>query len=398
MASVHVPACAGSAGEAAARFDLRLGVVSDVEHWARPDGTIWAYEPYVREMNLWGELFREVVVCAPRGEGAPSGNLAPYTPASVRWRPVRYSSRNGAGGRLRRVTQLPGLTAALDRLVRTSDLVLLRGPAHPALVARLIARARGRSTLTRWTGYFGPTPGEALARRAERLLVRWVRQPTLVYGPARQGYLIPFFPAFMWESEMRAARERSLRRTWKPPWRMLAVGRLSPEKNYDLMLEGLARFRALRPHTEWRLEIVGGGGDAERLRRLTAELVLTDRVRWLGPLSFHDVESRYAESHILILAGTVEGWSKTVPEAWAHGAVPLVAVGGNMAWVMEGKKAGRTFLPTPADLADGLAMLLDDPVALAEMSRQGYRHVEELSLERFGARLEQVLCEVCGLE
>jgi len=34
------------------------------------------YEPYVREMRVWADLFEEVVVCSSRAEGPMRGNLA----------------------------------------------------------------------------------------------------------------------------------------------------------------------------------------------------------------------------------------------------------------------------------------------------------------------------------
>ena len=48
------------ASSVAPRFDLRLGVLSQVPHWIGRDATPWAYEPYVREMRLWADLFTAV--------------------------------------------------------------------------------------------------------------------------------------------------------------------------------------------------------------------------------------------------------------------------------------------------------------------------------------------------
>lgn len=379
-------------------FRYTLGVVSDAEHWQDVDGGLWAYEPYVREMRIWARLFERVVVCAPRGAGPIAGHAACYGAANVQWRPVAYSGRQGVRGRAARFLQMFWLAAALDRLARTSDLVLVRSPSHAGLIARPIARLRGRRTLTRWTGYFGDPGDEPPARRLERRMVERMRAPALVYGGAdRADHLVPFIPAFMSEAEMERARLRSAGKQWAPPWRLLSVGRLSEEKGFDMALEALAKLRERDPALDWHYRIVGEGVERDRLERLTAGLGLGDRVTFLGGLPFERVQELYTETHVVIQSSRIEGFVKIVPEAWAHGAVPVAAAVGHTPEVMRGTDAGVLYERNAGALTAALHGLLSDPVAMETMSRHGYRHLPRLSLECFEERLRQVLVERCGL-
>jgi glycosyltransferase involved in cell wall biosynthesis len=98
----------------------------------------------------------------------------------------------------------------------------------------------------------------------------------------------------------------------------------------------------------------------------------------------------------VIMPGVMEGWPKTIPEAWAHGAVPLGAAAGIVPWMMEGKHAGGTFPATPDGLADAVARLLADPARLRAMSARAFDDATDLSLENFARRLEAVLQQRCG--
>jgi glycosyltransferase involved in cell wall biosynthesis len=379
------------------RFDYTLGVATDVEHWVRPDGRLWAYEPYVREMNVWGALFAKVRVCAPRGEAPMRGTQAPYAVPNVEWQPLNYSQLEGTRGRISRAVRLPGLVRTLDRLVRTSDIVLLRSPGQTALVARLLAQARGVPTITKWAGFFGVLPGDRPLRRLEYTIAERIRRPVLIYGPSASPHLVSFIPALMSSREIQRAREASLKRSWEPPWRILAVGRLSPEKQFDLVIRGLAQLRDRYPQLQWTFTLAGDGNEAERLRSLVAQLRLDEWVTFAGALRFSAVQQLYANSHVVVMPGTHEGWPKVIPEAWAHGAVPIGAEAGIVPWMMEGTQAGLTFQPTPDELADTIGLLLSDPVLLQRMSARGYEQVAELTLEEFARRLETVLKLDCGL-
>jgi glycosyltransferase involved in cell wall biosynthesis len=303
----------------------------------------------------------------------------------------------GTRAQFSRALHLPGLAIALDRLVRESDIVLLRAPGHPALVARILADARGVRHITKWAGFFGDFPGERRPARLERALARRSRWPVLIYGPSEQANLVSFPPALMSVAELRRARDLAARRTWEPPWRILCVGRLLNVKGFDLALRGLGRLRVLHPELPWVFTLIGDGPEADSLRRLAADAGIEDRIHFAGARSFEVVQEHYAEAHAVIMPGVVEGWPKIIAEAWAHAAVPVAASAGLVPWIMGDGRAGVAFEPTPDGLAAALHALLTSPERMHEMSDRGPERAAELSLESFTTRLVRVLENGCGL-
>lgn len=385
----------GSERNTDARFDATLGVVTHVPHWEGGDGEASAFEPYVREMRVWANLFARVEICAPRAAGELRGNQAAYRRRNITWRPVNYTLNDGWNGRLNRLVQMPGLIRNVYRLVQDTDLMLLRSPGHPALVGNLMVRVMRRRSITKWAGLFGDYEGERLPSLIERWLLgrSGTNNPVLIYGPTQSPHLISFLPALMTCEELTRARNLSERRSNKAPWSLLSVGSAIAAKGFDLAVRGLAELKRVRPTLDWTYTYIGDGEMVPHLRELTRQGGIQDRVRFAGALNFSEVQKHYADAHVMIMPGTKEGWPKTIAEAWAHGTVPVAASAGLVPWILEGDEAGLLFEPTPRGLAHTLANLLENPGLMSRLAKNGIPRAAELSLENFERRLEKVLIE-----
>ena len=156
--------------------------------------------------------------------------------------------------------------------------------------------------------------------------------------------------------------------------RLLVLGRLSPEKGVDVLIQALAR----RAAGAARLTVVGDGPERRRLEQLTADLGLSARVEFVGYRD--DVGPFLRAADALVMPSHREGLPLTLVEALAAG-LPVVAsdVGGVGELVRDGDN-GR--LVPPGDVA-ALAGALGDVagrlsdfrrVALGDAARVRRRH------------------------
>jgi len=145
---------------------------------------------------------------------------------------------------------------------------------------------------------------------------------------------------------------------------VVAVGRLSHQKNYPQLIQAMA----LLPDA--RLEIIGAGEDEAALRRLIADLDVGQRVALLGQMSREETLRRVAQADVFVQVSLFEGHSLALIEA-ARLGLPMVV--SDVPVQVEGVTGARGELcgitvplgDAPA-LAGALAGLLDDPAA--------YRH------------------------
>jgi GalNAc-alpha-(1->4)-GalNAc-alpha-(1->3)-diNAcBac-PP-undecaprenol alpha-1,4-N-acetyl-D-galactosaminyltransferase len=96
---------------------------------------------------------------------------------------------------------------------------------------------------------------------------------------------------------------------------IIAVGRLSKEKGFDLLMMSFARIAA--DHPTWRVCILGEGTERQALEKMRDELSLTDRVEFVGEV--RDVEAWMARASLLVHPSRREGFPNTVLEAMGMG-------------------------------------------------------------------------------
>ena len=158
--------------------------------------------------------------------------------------------------------------------------------------------------------------------------------------------------------------------------RLIAVGRLSPEKGHRYLVEaiGLLRERGLRPSCT----IVGAGPERLHLQQLIAALGLGERVRLMGALKQEQIGELCSESDVFVQPSLREGLPVAVIEAMARG-LPVIA--SNIAGVPELVSDSDTgLLVPPGDaraLADAIARLIASPGLRAELSARARSTVAE---------------------
>ena len=154
--------------------------------------------------------------------------------------------------------------------------------------------------------------------------------------------------------------------------RIIYVGRLSGEKNLEVLVEATAKLLA---RFDVRLVIVGDGP----LRRPLEELARRRGVAvdWRRVVPHAELPSLLAAADAFVLPSLTVGHPKVLLEAMACG-VPCVAssVGGNRAIVADGD-SGLLFDPRdPGALAERLERVLDDEELARRLRRRGRAEVE----------------------
>lgn len=155
---------------------------------------------------------------------------------------------------------------------------------------------------------------------------------------------------------------------------VIAAGRLSPEKGFDVLVEAAERMLAADRFAG--IVLFGDGDERAKLERRVAALGIGDRFRMPG--FTRDLDRLLPWADVLVLPSFTEGLPNVVLEASAAG-VPVVAtaVGGTPEVVVDGE-TGYLVLPGDAvALADRLSTILRDEPTRARMGRAGRERVRE---------------------
>jgi glycosyltransferase involved in cell wall biosynthesis len=148
--------------------------------------------------------------------------------------------------------------------------------------------------------------------------------------------------------------------------RLLCVGSVTAAKGYEVLIAALTRLADRPVACVCVGDLERDTGFTIRLRRTIRDEGLLGRVRLTGVLTGADLDARYRDSDLLVLASHAETYGMVVTEALAHGLPVLAtAVGGPaeaLGHAPDGTRPGLLVPPDdPVALATALAGWLDDP-------------------------------------
>ena len=157
------------------------------------------------------------------------------------------------------------------------------------------------------------------------------------------------------------------------PKRLLAMGRLGPEKGFDLLVDAFARVADAHP--DWSLTILGEGDERGRLETLVRRLRLDGRVALPGRAA--DPFPHLASAHAFALSSRREGFPNALLEAMACG-LPAVAFAcrSGPAEIIEHGRNG--LLVPPGDLTR-FALALDRVMGSGAVRAQIGRNAREIA-------------------
>lgn len=174
---------------------------------------------------------------------------------------------------------------------------------------------------------------------------------------------------------------------------VVACGRLTRQKGFDVLLPALARVRGRVPARLW---IVGPGADQEALERQARELGLADSVRFLGfqrnPFAF------MAAADLFVLSSRWEGFANVVTEAMACGA-PVVSTDcphGPGEIIQDGVNG---LLVPPEDapaLAEAMVRMLEDPALRERLAAAGRVRAQRFHARRIAAEYGELFLDAAG--
>lgn len=174
-----------------------------------------------------------------------------------------------------------------------------------------------------------------------------------------------------------------------PGLRLLAMGRLAPEKGFDLLLKAFASLR--RQFPALRLIILGAGSEDASLRALARQFALNESVHFAG--SVENPEAWLGRASHFVLSSRREGLPNALLEA-AAAALPIVATPaeGGLGALLAGKEGvwlAREVSAPALECAIRSALLAHPPG-----HRFAHPWIEEFRAERVVPRYEALIDSV----
>jgi glycosyltransferase involved in cell wall biosynthesis len=173
------------------------------------------------------------------------------------------------------------------------------------------------------------------------------------------------------------------------PRRLIALGRLSREKGFDLLIDAFARIADRHP--DWSLTILGEGPERPRLEALVMTSRLQGRISLPGRVS--DPTPHLAASHAFALPSRHEGFPNALLEAMAAG-LPVVAfdcLSGPAEIVVHEQNGLLVAAGDVTGLAAALARLMGNPAERIRMGKNATDIADALAPEAILGRWNELV-------
>lgn len=104
--------------------------------------------------------------------------------------------------------------------------------------------------------------------------------------------------------------------------RFLAIGRLTEQKGFDLLIEAWKLFCENSDNKDWLLQIVGSGENKEKLKKQAAEHNISHRIEFISATK--NIERYYQQASFYCMSSRFEGLPMVLLEAQTYG-LPIIS-------------------------------------------------------------------------
>jgi glycosyltransferase involved in cell wall biosynthesis len=180
---------------------------------------------------------------------------------------------------------------------------------------------------------------------------------------------------------------------------VLVVGRLTPWKGHQVLLQALGKVLAERPRA--RLLVAGDTTFGETsyagdLRAAAAQARVAERVQWLGFRD--DVPELLRLCDVFVLPSVNEPFGRALVEAMATARPVIGTRSGGVPEVLTDGKCGLLVEPDHADgLAAAIVRILGDQALAQQMGEHGWRRANRyFDIRRVAREVQEVYEEILG--
>lgn len=171
--------------------------------------------------------------------------------------------------------------------------------------------------------------------------------------------------------------------------KLLYVGRLSKEKNLDIVIKAFKIVHEKLP--AYKLIIVGDGPSKDDLEKLTVAENIEQAVIFTGQIPFEKLLSSkiYTDASIFITASTSETQGLSIIEAMSYG-LPVVAVAkrGVPELIKDNGLMSKT--ANAKDIATNVLRIVKNPSLAQKMSLASLKRAHKYSIENITTQMEHV--------
>jgi glycosyltransferase involved in cell wall biosynthesis len=253
---------------------MKLGIITHAAHKIK-DKHLYAYEPYVREMNLWTKNASKIRVVAPFLKDDVVEIESAYSD-SVQLKKIPAFNTLTIKNKLNAVVKVPYIIASIFKTFFWAEHIHIRCPGNVGLLACIVQIFFPNKQKTiKYAGNWDPNSKQPFSYRLQKKILSNTfftrNSKVLVYGEweNQTKNIIPFFTASYSSSEVSINDTKYLENTIK----VLYVGTLSENKRPLLTVESVHQL--IKEGNNIQLNMYGDGPEYTKIENTLMKIIYT---------------------------------------------------------------------------------------------------------------------------
>ncbi|ARV05512.1 glycosyl transferase [Polaribacter sp. SA4-10] len=372
-----------------------FGIITHAIHKSK-DGKIYAYEPYVREMNLWAKNVDEIIVLAPISKDKLTSIETAYLHSKIKLIEIPDFNITSVKNIIRSILVIPKICILIFKVMKQSNHIHLRCPGNIGLLGCFVQILFPyKSKTVKYAGNWDHKSKQPLSYRIQK----WILSNSfltrnckvLVYGKWKNQSknIIPFFTASYKKGEIIEIPKKNLH----PVIKFIFVGTFSEGKQPLLSVKTIQNL--LFRDYKVQLDMYGEGDKFNEIKKYIIDHKLENNIFLHGNQIKEIVKKAYQESNFLIFISKSEGWPKVVAEAMFWRCLPISS---NVSCVeyMLGKGVRGTVVESNVlvdDLVSIIVNYIENDALYQEQILNAQKWSRKYTLDRFSLEIKKILNE-----
>lgn len=372
---------------------MRFLIVTHTLH--KKQGEDWfAYEPYIREMNLWLKYVDEVVIVAPKSNANLKSIEAKYEHPNIVFKEIPAINLLSIKQVLLACYYVPMIFLTIWKQIKKADHIHLRCPGNIGLIGCLVQMFFPKKKKTvKYAGNWDPNSKQPKSYQLQKYILDhpWLTKNTkvLVYGDwnNKSTNIKPFFTASYKNDDIIPIQERSFKGSIK----LIFVGGLTKGKRPLLSLQVLHQLRL--EGIDVKIDFFGDGIMRPVLESYIKEHSLEDYAILHGNVTKEVVKEAFKQAHFLLFISKSEGWPKVVAEAMFWKCLPISSKVSCIPTMLDNGNRGSIIVPEVSAICKEIKCYISNEAVYRNKVIEAANWSRQFTLDTFEKAIKELVYE-----
>ncbi|MEE9409073.1 MAG: glycosyltransferase [Polaribacter sp.] len=374
---------------------MKFAIITHALHKVKGE-KLYAYEPYVKEMNIWLLQADEVLLLSPTCNDKINEIEIPYNHKKICLNKIPNINILTLKNKIRSLTYLPLILIKIFKVMMYADHIHIRCPGNIGLLGCAVqVLFPSKPKTVKYAGNWDPNSKQPTSYKIQK----WILSNTfltknckvLVYGnwKNQSKNIVPFFTASYKKSEIEIIEKKSLSATIT----FLFVGSFSEGKQPFLSVKVIENL--ILKGFNVKLEMFGEGAQFNKIKEYVKNNSLEKTIILHGNKSKDIVKKAYKKAHFLLFISKSEGWPKVVAEAMFWRCLPISSKVSCVAYMLDNGARGSLVMSnvTLEELKQIIIKYIENEGVYQKQVLKAQEWSQQFTIDKFSKEIKKIIHE-----